>query len=86
MSIISKRKCLDHRSGVRHQINGVPAAYYIAFFSLIRFKYGTLTHKMRSPDSVPIVVSTLGCRAKGWGIETRWTRLANKVLERNFAA
>ena len=37
------RKCLDHRPGLRHQITGAPAAHYryIAFFSLIRFKYGT---------------------------------------------
>ena len=78
---IQLRKCLDHRSGFRHQIAGAPAAYYryIAFFSLIRFKYATLTHQMRSPDSV--VVSTLGCHTECWDTDSRWTRLANIALE-----
>ena len=62
------KECLLHRSSFRHQIAEAPAAYYIAFFSLIQFKCSTLTHQMQSPDSV--VVSTLGCRAKGWGIDS----------------
>ena len=37
------RKCLLHRFGFGHQIASAPAAYYIVFFSLIRFKYSTLT-------------------------------------------
>ena len=43
---------VDHRSGFLHHIAGAPAAYCIAFFSLIRFKYGTLTHQMLSADGV----------------------------------
>ena len=46
MPCLKSRKCQDHRSGFRHQIAGTLAAYYIAFFSLIRFKYGTLTCQM----------------------------------------
>ena len=55
-----KRKCLDHRSGFKHQIAAAPAAYNITFFSLLRFKYGTLTHEMPSSDSV--VASALICQ------------------------
>ena len=61
-----------HRPGFRHQIAGSPAANQIALFSLIRYKYSTLTRLIRSPDGV--VVRTSGCNAEGWGIETRWTR------------
>ena len=65
------RKCLLYRSGFGHQIAAVPAACYIdiAFFSLLRFKYGTLTHKMRSPDSV--VASAQVFQAEGSGIDSR---------------
>ena len=52
------------QSSFGHQIASAPAAYYIAFFSLIRFKYSTLTNQKRSPDGV--AVSTLGCEAKSW--------------------
>ena len=45
-------KCLDYRSGFGHQIAAALAACYIAFFSLLRFKYGTLTYQISSPDSV----------------------------------
>ena len=47
-----KRKCLEQRSGFGYQITAASAACYIAFFSLLWFKYGTLTHKMRSADDV----------------------------------
>ena len=48
---IQYRKCLDHQHGFQHQIPTTPAACYIAFFSLIPVKYGTLTHQMRIPGS-----------------------------------
>ena len=76
-------KCLLHRSGFGHQIAGAPAAYYIAFFSLFRFKYSTLT--CRRPSRDDIVVSMLGCEAKGWDIDSHWTCLVKLVLESYFA-
>ena len=77
------RWCLLHRSGFQHQIASAPTTYYIAFFSLIQFKYGTLTHQFRSLGSV--VISALSCHTEGSGIDLRWTRLANIVLESNIA-
>ena len=74
-----KWKCQLHRPGFGHQIVGAPAANQIALFSLIRFKYSTLTHQIRSPDGV--VVSTSGCSAEGRGIESCWTRLPKIALE-----
>ena len=71
-----------HRSGFQHQIASTPAADYIAFFSLIQFLYGTLTHQMRSPGSV--VVNTLTFRTKGSGINSRWTCLAIIALLSNI--
>ena len=68
-----------HRPGFRHQIAGSLAANQIALFSLIRFKYSTLTHQIRSLDGV--VVRTSGYNAEGWGIESRWTRLPKIALE-----
>ena len=68
-----------HRPGFRHQIAESPAANQIALFSLIRFKYSTLTHGIRSPDGV--VVSTFDYNAEGWGIESRWTRSPKVALE-----
>ena len=73
------RKCLLHRSGFGHQIAAAPAACYIAFFSLVRFKYGTLTHVMRSPNSV--VACAHVCQAEGSGIDLRRTHLAEIALE-----
>ena len=58
------RKCLLHCPGFGHQITGAPAANQITLFSLIQFKYSTLTHQIRSPDGV--VVSTSGYSAMGW--------------------
>ena len=58
--------------------------HQITFFALIRFKYSTLTHQIRSPDG--IVVSTLGCNAEGWDIDTRWTRFLRIALESYFAS
>ena len=72
-----------HRPGSGHQIAGAPAANQIALFSLIRFKYSTLTHRIQSPDGV--VVSTSGYCAKGWGIESRWTRLP-KIAQESYNA
>ena len=69
-----------HRPGFRHQIAGSPAANQIALFSLIRFKYSTLTKQIRSPDGV--VVRMSGYNAEGWGIKSRWTRLPKIALER----
>ena len=60
-----------HRPGFRHQIAGSPAANQIALFSLIRFKYSTLTPCIKSPDGVE--VSTSGYNAEGWGNESRLT-------------
>ena len=77
------RKCLDHRSGFRHQTAAAAAACYIAFFSLLRFKYGTLTHEMRSPDS--IVTSVDAYQTDGWGIDSRRTCLTEIALESYFA-
>ena len=68
-----------HCPGLGHQIAGAPAPNQIALFYLIQFKYSTLTHQIRSPDGV--VVSTSGYSAKGWGIESRWTRLPKIALE-----
>ena len=68
-----------HRPGFRHQIAGSPAANQIALFTLIRFKYSTLTHQIPSPDGV--VVRTPGYNANGWGIESYWTRSPKIVLE-----
>ena len=68
-----------HRPGFRHQIAAAPAANQIALFSLIRFKYSTLTHQIRSPDGV--VVRAPGYNAEGRGIESRWTRSPKITLE-----
>ena len=37
---------------------------------------------MRRPGSV--VVSALACQSEGWGIDSRWTRLAYIALESNY--
>ena len=58
-----RRKCLEYRSGFGHQITAALAACYIAFFSLLQFKYGTLTQEMRSVDDV--VASTHACLPEG---------------------
>ena len=68
-----------HRPGFRRQIAAAPAANQIAPFSLIRFKYSTLTHQIPSPNGV--VVRAHGYNAKGRGIESRWTRSPKIVLE-----
>ena len=68
-----------HRPGFRHQIAASPAANQIALFSLICFKYSTLTHETQSPDGV--VVRMSGYNAEGWGIKSRWTRLPKIALE-----
>ena len=72
-------KCLLHQSSFEHQIAAAPAACYIAFFLLLRFKYDTLTQEMRSPGSV--VASAHVCQAEGLGIDLRWTHLAEIALE-----
>ena len=56
----------------------------IAFFALIRFKYSTLTHAIRSPDGV--VGSMLACNAQGWDIDSRITRSLKTALESYFAS
>ena len=61
-----------HRPGFRHQIAAAPAANQIAPFSLIPFKYSTLTHQIQSPDGV--AVRAPGYNDEGRGIESRWTR------------
>ena len=61
-----------HRPGFRHQIAAAPAANQIASFSLIRFKYSTLTQQIPSTDGV--VVRAPGYKGKGRGIENRRTR------------
>ena len=66
-------------SGFRHQITAAPAANQIALFSLIRFKYSTLTHQIRSPDGV--VDRAPGYNADGRGIESCWTRSPKIALE-----
>ena len=58
-----RRKCQEHWSGFGHQITAALAACYIAFFSLLRFKFGTLTFKMRSADDV--VASAHACLPEG---------------------
>ena len=74
-------ECLDHRSGFEHQIAAAPAACYIAFFSLLRFNYGTLTHEMRIRDSVVASAQSHAC------LPTRWLgyRFAPDTLGRNSA-
>ena len=68
-----------HRPDFRHQIAAAPAANQIAPFSLIRFKYSTLTYQIRSPDGV--VVSMPGYNAEDRGIESRWTCSPKIALE-----
>ena len=68
-----------HRPGFRHQIAAAPAANQIAPLSLIRSKYSTLTHQIRSHDGV--VVRAPGYNAGGRGIESRWTRSPKIELE-----
>ena len=68
-----------HRPGFRHQIAAAPAANQIVLFSLICFKYSTLTHQIPSPDGVE--VRTPGYNVEGWDIESRWTRSPNIALE-----
>ena len=68
-----------HRPGFRHQIAAAPAANQIAPFSLIRFKYSTLTHPIPSLDGV--VVKAPGYNAEGRGTEPRWTRSPIIALE-----
>ena len=70
--------CLLHQSGFGHQIAAAPSACYIAFFSLLRFKYGTLTYAMQSPDGV---VASAVYQVAGSGIDSRRTHLAELALE-----
>ena len=58
--------------------------HLIAFSALIRFKYSTLIHRIRSPDGV--VVSTLGCNAEGWDFDTHRTHFLKIALESYFAS
>ena len=68
-----------HRPGFRHQIAAAPAANQIAPFSLIRFKYSTLTQQFQSPDGV--VDREPGYNAEGRDIESRWTCSPKIALE-----
>ena len=74
-----------HRPGFWHQIAAAPAANQIALFSLIRFKYSTLTHQLPSPDGVVVRASGYNGEGWEWDIDSRWTCFLNIALESYFA-
>ena len=51
---MKKRKCLLHRSSVQHEKAAALIARYIALFSVIQVRYGTLTHSVRSSGGVVV--------------------------------